>query len=115
MHSFRQQLTSCVFVFFLLICIVHSFRLVSHGYIDIFTGIFFFVQNELEHVLSEKNLANEQAINTARHHALEQILSRRSFYDPAFSDSWSSYFEKKRSLFDPAYSDWANSFKRSDE
>lgn len=54
-------------------------------------------------------------MTNARNHALEQILNRRSLYDPAFSDSWSSYFERKRRLFDPAYSDWANSFKRSDE
>lgn len=40
-----------------------------------------------------------------------RVLIRRSFYDPAFSDSWSKYFDKKRSLFDPAYNDWANTFK----
>lgn len=54
-------------------------------------------------------------MNAARLHALEQSLNRRGLYDPAYSDSWSNYLEKKRSLFDPAYSDWANSFKRSDE
>ncbi len=67
-------------------------------------------QNNLE------NENNEQTINAAaRQHVLEQILTRRSFYDPAFSDSWSNYFDRKRSLFDPAYNDWANTFKRSEE
>lgn len=51
----------------------------------------------------------------ARLQVLEQLLSRRSLYDPAYGDSWSKYFEKKRALFDPAYGDWANSFKRSDD
>lgn len=44
-------------------------------------------------------------------HLLKQILSRRSLYDPAYSDAWSNYFEKKRNLFDPAYNDWSNRFK----
>jgi hypothetical protein len=46
---------------------------------------------------------------------IRQILHRRSLYDPAFGDSWSSYFEKKRDVFDPAYADWSNSYKRSDQ
>ncbi len=74
--------------------------------------ILLFIQNDFE---NENNLANEQTINAHRQNALEQVLTRRSFYDPAFSDSWSNYFEKKRSLFDPAYNDWANTFKRSEE
>jgi hypothetical protein len=74
-----------------------------------FFKLFFVIQNDLE------NENNEQTINAARQHVLEQILTRRSFYDPAFSDSWSNYFDRKRRLFDPAYGDWANTFKRSDE
>jgi hypothetical protein len=93
MYSFRRQLTRYILLFILLISIVHSFRI-----------------NNLE------NENNEQTINAAaRQHVLEQILTRRSFYDPAFSDSWSNYFDRKRSLFDPAYNDWANTFKRSEE
>ncbi|CAF0884579.1 unnamed protein product [Rotaria sp. Silwood1] len=98
MSSFRQKLTAFLCVFFLLICCIHSLRI-----------------NELENAINEKNFVNEQPLTVAQMHALEQVLNRRSLYDPAYSDSWSNYFEKKRSLFDPAYSDWANSFKRSDE
>ncbi|CAM4888659.1 unnamed protein product [Rotaria socialis] len=70
--------------------------------------------NEIGNEINEKNLDNEQDMSAARLRALEQIINRRSLYDPAYADSWSNYFEK-RSLFDPAYSDWANSFKRSEE
>ncbi|CAF2404588.1 unnamed protein product [Rotaria sp. Silwood2] len=98
MYSFRRKLTAFLCVFVLLICCIHSFRI-----------------NELENAINDKHLANEQPLTSAQLHVLEQIMNRRSLYDPAYSDSWSNYFEKKRSLFDPAYSDWANSFKRSDE
>ncbi|CAF0761668.1 unnamed protein product [Rotaria sordida] len=98
MYSFHRKLTAFIFIFFLVICCIHSFRI-----------------NELENAINGKNLINDQAITAAQLHALEQVLNRRSLYDPAYSDSWSNYLEKKRSLFDPAYSDWANSFKRSDE
>jgi hypothetical protein len=74
----------------------------------------FFFKNTDEHHANEKNQAHSQAVASARLEALRNILSRRSFYDPAFGDSWSNYLEK-RNLFDPAYSDWANTFKRSDE
>lgn len=53
----------------------------------------------------------QQIIDTTWNHP----LNRRSLYDPAFSESWSKYFDKKRSLFDPAYNDWANTFKRANE
>jgi hypothetical protein len=76
---------------------------------------FFFKKNAEEHNANEQNDANDQALAVARLQILQQILHRRSLYDPAFGDSWSNYLEKKRALFDPAYGDWANSFKRSDD
>ncbi|CAF1031133.1 unnamed protein product [Rotaria magnacalcarata] len=97
MHSFHRKLTAFIFVIILLICSMHGFRI-----------------NEVGNEINEKNHDNEQDMSAARLRALEQIINRRGLYDPAYSDSWSNYFEK-RSLFDPAYSDWANSFKRSDE
>jgi len=98
MHSFRQQFLTFISIFIFLICIVHGSR-----------------PNAEEHHANENNYANDQALAAARHQILQQILSRRSLYDPAFGDSWSKYLEKKRALFDPAYGDWANSFKRSDD
>ncbi|CAF0770959.1 unnamed protein product [Adineta steineri] len=97
MSSFRQQLIILFSVLFLFICIVHSSQ----------------VNAEEQHT-NEKANVQDEAIAATRLHALKEILSRRSLYDPAFGDSWSNYLEK-RNLFDPAYSDWANSFKRSAE
>lgn len=69
-----------------------------------------FIQTTDEHQNHDQALAAAVRLRT-----LQQLLTRRGLYDPAYGDSWSSYFERKRALFDPAYSDWANSFKRSDE
>ncbi|CAF0815403.1 unnamed protein product [Rotaria sp. Silwood1] len=96
MHSFRQQLIIYFSIWFLFICIVHSSR-----------------QNAEEHYVNEKTNSHDQILTAPDRQTLKEMLSRRSFYDPAFGDSWSRYLEKKRNLFDPAYGDWANSFKRS--
>ncbi|UJR21105.1 hypothetical protein I4U23_024205 [Adineta vaga] len=98
MYSFRSQLLTLFCAFFLLFSIVHSFRI-----------------SELDRGTDDKNVANEQPVHRARLQGMDQILSRRALYDPAFGDSWSNYLEKKRTLFDPAYGEWANTFKRSDE
>ncbi|CAF2395323.1 unnamed protein product [Rotaria sp. Silwood2] len=98
MNSFRQQLITYFSIWFLFICIVHSSR-----------------QNAEEHHVNDKINSHDQTVSATHLQVLKQILTRRSFYDPAFGDSWSKYLEKKRNLFDPAYGDWANSFKRSNE
>ncbi|CAF3175770.1 unnamed protein product [Rotaria socialis] len=95
MNLFCQRLIKYLSIWFVFICIVRCSR-----------------QNAEEHRANAKTDSHDQTLIVARSQRLKEMLTRRSFYDPSFDDTWSKYLEKKRNLFDPAYGDWANRFKK---